>query len=308
MNRNGPIRTHGIILWCLLALITRGQETQPSQKHDASFWRTIVANGMQVPDGLRAYDLIIELEDYFGSPDPVQRDTYAYELTTRWVYRDHLLTPDEMKGLMRRWIPLLRTNIGESGTDSVLRRSFAALNLATLAAADNEMKFLAQNEWRDLFDAALRYSRDEKDVRGFVEKKGWHHSVAHTADLLKFLARSKNLTFVEARTLIAALIAKNQQAAAALTDGEDERMAAVLVSLTRRSDFVAEDFAAHFTAIPRAFEDLWKTVPFDAARFTALQNTKRFLRAAYFALAEEPEGNDEAHALAKAIAGVLKKV
>lgn len=294
-------------LFLCFSLPLGAQESRPSTRHDDAFWRSIVQNGKQVPAGENAFDLICELESYFSSPDPERRDAWAYEIPSHWIYRGKKISHDDMRTLMRRWTPLLLVKIGEKDTDSVLLRSFAALNLSTLAAVDNEIRFLSIADRKDLLDAAITYLEREKDVRGYIEPKGWHHSVAHTADLLKFLARSKDLDADAQMRILNALIEKNFSAAASLAHGEDERMAAAVLSLARRDDFAVDAAKKAIVAIPARFSGLWRSSPFDFALFVALQNVKRFLRALHVALDDEPGDNEEAHAFRAAIGAALKK-
>ena len=51
----------------------------------------------------------------------------------------------------------------------------------------------------------MNYLKDEQDVRGFDARLGWLHSVAHTADLLKFLARSPHLQVQEQAVVLKAI-------------------------------------------------------------------------------------------------------
>jgi len=65
--------------------------------------------------------------------------------------------------------------IGETGTDSVLLRSFSALDLSILAALENRDPALDDAAYRKLLDDALGYLRDERDLRGFEPRVGWIH-------------------------------------------------------------------------------------------------------------------------------------
>ena len=57
----------------------------------------------------------------------------------------------------------------------------------------SETAFLAPAEVRTFFDRMLDYFARERDLRGFDATRGWMHSVAHTSDALKFLARNPKL-------------------------------------------------------------------------------------------------------------------
>ena len=84
----------------------------------------------------------------------------------------------------------------------MLLRSFSALDLSILAALENEAPALDAAGYRRLVDAAFSYLRDERDLRGIEPRVGWIHATAHTADLLKFLARDPRFTPADEQRLL----------------------------------------------------------------------------------------------------------
>jgi len=99
-------------------------------------------------------------------------------------------------------------------------------------------------EYRDLLDRALAYLGAERDVRGYDEEKGWIHSAAHTADLLKFLARNRHLRPADQVRVLDAVSSKLRGAPVVFTHGEDERFARAILSLVARADFTPPEFGA----------------------------------------------------------------
>jgi len=134
--------------------------------------------------------LVRELSGYLGSTDPELRDDLAYSILDAWIVYRNQLSATELNSLESDWEANLRAGIGETGTDSVFRRSFSALCLAALAERDLKSPFLGETGYRRLLDDSLSYLRQEQDLRGFDPAKGWIHSTAHTADLLAALAAS----------------------------------------------------------------------------------------------------------------------
>jgi hypothetical protein len=258
----------------LVAGTLAGAEPRP-----ADFWRKVKANGFAVPTGESPYALIRELNDALGSPDPELRDGFAYEIPAQWIYAQKLLSPEELRGLLEAWTANLRKGLGETGTDTVLRRSFSALNLSVLAAHDLEKPFLEPAEFDGLLSAALAYLRDERDVRGYEPPVGWRHSCAHTADLLKFLARSKHLKPADqGRILDAAFTKLTRVGDPVYVWGEDERMARAVLSLVRRADFDTarvEPWLAGFTGL---YEKAWAGSPPDPALLAAARNGANLLK------------------------------
>ncbi len=195
------------------------QPSAPAAVHDTAFWRAIIQRDYAPPAGVAAGQLSDELSALLGSPDPEQRDGIAYTILTVWIYRQRSLGPD-----------------------AVLRRSFSALMLSVVIARDDADPFLEAREFRRIFEEALEYLRKEQDVRGYDPRRGWMHSAAHTADLLKFLARSTQVTKDDQRAMLDAIAEKMRTAPAVFIYGEDERMARAVLSLVNRADFDQEGF------------------------------------------------------------------
>ncbi|HEX2463774.1 MAG TPA: DUF2785 domain-containing protein, partial [Thermoanaerobaculia bacterium] len=240
--------------------------------------------------GVQPYELLVEMNELLASPDPVLRDEVAYGAAARWVYRKRLLSADEQLRLVELWRGNLAAGIGERGTDSVLRRSFSALNLSLLAALDNEAPFLSRSDFDGLLSAALEYSREERDTRGYDPAKGWMHAAGHTADLLKFLARNPRLAVADQRRLLDAVAEKCSAFGEVFAWGEGERLAQVVRSVIRRPDFDRAAFDAWAGAFPEQHRELWAKAPaIDVARYVAVQNVKDVLRSTHAALAMDAD-------------------
>src|SRR5262245_49493264 len=216
------------------SLATAAESARPRE-----YWIAIRQNDFAVPDGAEPFPLLVEMSSLLASTDPVLRDDVAYSAAARWVYRKRLLSAAEDRQLLELWRGNLTAGIGERGTDSVLRRSFSALSLSLLAALDNEAPFMTQQDFDDTFAAALDYLEDERDTRGYDATKGWMHAAGHTADLLKFLARSPRLGKAGQRRLLDAVSDKCAAFGEVFAWGEDERLAQVVRSVARRPDLDA---------------------------------------------------------------------
>ena len=272
------------MLAILLALAAPQPATPTAPPHDRAFWQHLVDADAKLPEGASAAALLRELQPFLASPDPTLRDGFAYTLSEAWIYRDQKLSPGELREFLAAWKSNLQRGLGEQGTDSVLLRSFSALELSLLAAYDLKTPFLTQQEYDDLLAAALAYLAAERDVRGYDPEKGWMHSVAHTADLLKFLARSPRLQPADQRRILDAIAAK-LEATGPLTHGEDERLARAVLSLVRRSDFDAAAFKAWHATYPPKQKALWSAPKLDPAAYASLLNAKHVLVSLYTLLA-----------------------
>jgi hypothetical protein len=210
--------------------------------HDKAFWQAIVKQDYAPPAIGAIEPLVQELSSYLASPDPELRDELAYSILTSWIYEKHLVPAGTVRGLMTEWAKNLSQDIGSTGTDAVFRRSFSALMLSTIVATDNAKPFLESTDVRSLLNVAIAYLNDERDVRGYDPRKGWMHSAAHTADLLKFLGRSRFVTVSDQPLLLGAIVRKLRDTPEVFTHGEDERFARAILSLVNRQDFDAAGF------------------------------------------------------------------
>ncbi len=254
--------------------------------HGKQFWRAIQASRYVVPRGESAVALLRELSGDLGSPDAELRDDFGYTFPYVWIKQLKVVAPDDLRWFLAAWTANLRAGVGETGTDSVLLRSFSALDLSILADLDVERPFLTSAERASLLDAALAYLRDERDLRGYDLKKGWIHSAAHTADLLGFLAAGRTLRVEDQGRILRAVAAK--LATPVYAWGETERMAHAVLAILERPDFDAAAFDAFLGELDREAKPLWKEKPFDPARFAAVENGDVLLRSLYLQLTVEP--------------------
>jgi hypothetical protein len=223
--------------------------------HDREYWQAIIADEFTPPADVPLSVLLGELSKYLASTDPELRDNIAYSVLTQWLYVKRVVPVDLRREMIAEWTANLRQGIGESGSQSVLRRSFSALMLSVAAALDNEEPYLEREEFDSLLQAALAYLREERDIRGFDPDQGWLHSVAHTADLLKFLGRSRHLAANEQVEVLTAIAEKLSQLDEVLTHGEDERLARAVVSIVARPDVDMHALEAFLRALQQVRSD-----------------------------------------------------
>jgi hypothetical protein len=285
-------------------------ETAEPQKHAREFWRKVKAEDFAVPVGEAPLPLILELTASLGSPDPEVRDGFGYEIPAAWIFDKKLLGPAELRVLLAEWKANLKVGLGETGTDSVLRRSFAALNLSVLAAHDLQAPFLSQEEFDALLADALAYLRDERDVRGYDPPVGWRHSCAHTADLLKFLARSPRLKPGDPRLVLEAVFAKATRVGDPVyVWGEDERLARAVLSLVHRKDFDPASLDPWLAGFADLRKKAWQGSLPDPALLAAHRNGVNLLKSLFVLVSQKtPEPSLGADAARAKLAASLAKL
>ena len=257
-------------------------------QHDRAFWRAIAQDHYAVPANQSAAALSHELGQLLGSPDPELRDDLAYSILASWIYRPNILQTPDLIALEDEWRDNLKSGIGESGTDSVLKRSFSALGLSLIAERDTKTPFLGALRYHQLLADALTYLQSERDLRGYDAKLGWIHANAHTADLLQGLAGSPMLTKEEESGILTAIAARLSTAPQVYTQGEQDRMAAAVLAVIRRSSFEAAAFESCLTRLQEEDKQVWAN-PLTPETLARYQNHTYFLQALAVRLALEPE-------------------
>jgi hypothetical protein len=279
---------------------------QPKSTHDREFWRAIPKNRFAVPNGQAVYPLLRELGGYLGSKDPELRDDLAYTIIAVWIHRQKEISADELNSLADEWRANLSVGIGESGTDTVLKRSFSALCLSTLAERDSKAPFLGERRYRELLTSALAYLRDERDLRGFDPVLGWIHATAHTADLLAALAANALFRLEEQARVLEAIATRLISAHEIFAYGEQDRLALAAATIVRRKDFDASAFDRWVTALDADDQRVWKDTPPKIELLQSFENDSYMLRSLAAALCEGP-ANPGVTRARDAVAKVLQR-
>ena len=272
---------------CALTIVLAGTASAPAR--DAAYWRELAKGGFAVPEGASPGELLVESSAFLASPDPTLRDGVGYAAAAQWVVRQKVVPPDDLRRLLALWTKNLKEGVGETGNDRVLLRSFSALDLSLLAARDLDTPYLEPAERSGLLEAALGYLAAERDLRGYEPAKGWFHATAHTADLLKFLARNPRLPRADAERILSAIGAKLREAGEVFAWGEDERLASAVLAVVRRGDFEPGSLDPWVAGLTAPADGLWDAPTLDVKKFAAVQNGKHVLARLHVLLSVVPE-------------------
>lgn len=273
-------------------------------KHDKAFWKAIAANKYAVPEHESADALARELSTYLASPDPELRDDLAYSIFIRWIYRPNILSTPTLIALTDEWRANLKDGIGESGNNSVLKRSFSALLLSSMAERETKSPFLGSARYHALVEDAVGYLHAERDLRGYDATVGWIHPTGHTADLLQALAGNEQLTAEEQKNILSALGERLSSAPQIYTQGEQDRIAAAVVAITRRKDFDGAQFESWLARVEDEDKKVWAN-PITPETLAKYQNHTYMLQALAVRFALEPDSPRTAD-LEKRVLGILK--
>jgi hypothetical protein len=256
--------------------------------HDRTFWQAIVQQHYAVPNGESASALAHELSALLASPDSELRDDLAYSILAHWIARPNVLQPEQLLPLADEWRENLKSGAGETGTNSVFKRSFSALCLASIAEREAKSPFLGTSRYHQLVADAVAYLQAERDLRGFDTKLGWIHATAHTADLLQALASNPILSKDEQAAMLSAIAARLSSAPQVYTQGEQDRLAQAVVAVIRRSDFDAPSFGTWLERLREEDRTVWDK-PVTPEALARYQNHTYLLQALAVHLDLEPE-------------------
>ena len=238
-----------------------------------------------------------------GDPDPEMRDGIVYE-SLSLLLRGDLLADETKIDLVTSMLETLNVSKDKEG----FAKPFAVLNLSELARADRIKPYLTDLKRAVLVAAAADYLTNIDDYRGYDDKEGWRHGVAHTADLALQLVLNDQIIEPQIRALRQAISTQIAPGKGhAYIHGESERLARPIFYMARRGTFTQEEWEGWFEgfADPSPYDE-WSEVYKSETGLAKLHNTKAFVNAIYInASVSENEG---VKALQSGALNVLKKL
>lgn len=200
----------------------------------SGFWEQVVAGGREVPKDRPLDELTAELTTMLGSTDPVARDKTAYSTLATWVGRG--VYDDLLAGLGDGMAAGLEVGLGAEASDSVFRRSFSVLILDACIDRDNQVRALSSAKLLEWGDRVATWYVRERDLRGYVDGKGWAHAAAHGADAIGSLGRSRHFGLAELTVLLDVLADRLLLPTTTfLVCGEPDRIAMATMDILRRN-------------------------------------------------------------------------
>lgn len=150
------------------------------------FLESLVAGGSVLPEGVDAFAFCVELLPNLGSTDPVLRDDLSANILDTFVSDPGRIIDEQARHILSVCLDddHLFLGIGEKDTDSVFMRSFSALISSSIIYRDSLAHTPGTQSIREGICRLLRYATLERDFRGYVQGKGWAHSIAHLSDAL----------------------------------------------------------------------------------------------------------------------------
>lgn len=231
----------------------------------------------EVADDAQRQAQALAMLDCLAHPDPDVRDKVAFESLQVWMRAQKVdaVTMQAMRAAL-----LIRIRQSDKAG---FGQPFAALALAEVVRADRVKPFLTAAQRTEVADAAAAYLSTVADYRGFDQKDGWRHGVAHGADLMLQLAVHPAIGADEQRSMLRAIagqLALASGRAHFFQYGEGERLMAPVFYLSRRNTIDASEWETWMMALAAGSRDVTQ------ATLARRHNLKSFLQPLYVSLAE----------------------
>jgi hypothetical protein len=269
-----------------------GQSRESLEALKASKWAMDDVAARQV--------LALGLVDCLGDPDPALRDGLAYEGLSAWMRADAL---DE--ATLRTLRDRLYADLKADDPDG-FRHPFSALVLSEVARTDRIKPWMKPKERNAMVDAAAGYLTSVDDYRGFIDKEGWRHGVAHGSDWLLQLALIPSLDGKQLDRILDAVASQVVPAKPhAYVFGEPGRLARPVLAIAKRGMYTPAQWESWLTALTPKLGDE-KLAYNDEAWLARRHDLLAFLTALYL----EADRSDDAalQALEGPIVAALKTV
>jgi hypothetical protein len=256
----------------------------------------------EVADHARRLALALGLLDCLADPDPFLRDKVGYEALAAWMRAQQLDLAT--LGSIRSTLLAALKQPDAAG----FSQPFAALVLAEVARTDRIKPWLSEAERSELLAGGAAYLAAVRDYRGYDDKEGWRHGVAHAADLMLQLSLNPALGKQEQKMILSA-VAAQLAAAGAHTPaqffryGEGGRLMAPVFYLARRSELDAADWDAWLATLAVAPPG---PAGLSQADLAQRHNLKSFLMPLYVSLSESKDEAQRARLLPSVRKALLK--
>lgn len=245
--------------------------------------RNIERNNYILEDNKNYFIYSLEMMDNIGSTNSILRDDLIYATLLHWI-SNGIFDFKELKYLLD--ISLdddhLFYKLGEINEDSIFKRSFSVLVVALILHEHRKSPFLTNENLYDTKIQLIKYMIKESDLRGYIEIKGWAHSVAHCADALDELSKCSIFNKNDLIEILHSIKVKVYISNYVYIDEESERMVSVVESIFKSKKLDSSeilDWIQTFTIHCRDITYIEK--------FHMKVNIKSFLRSLYFRIFEE---------------------
>jgi hypothetical protein len=235
-----------LVLAGILLAPAAGAQTCPPAGMSRDQLLELKTHEFAVPDDASRQKLALDLVDCLGSTDQELRDGITYSAMSTWM-RGKQLTPATVGKIMER---LLAQLAPDQPDPAGVRRPFAALTLAEVVRVDRIDRFMTDPQLQHLIDVTTRYLQSIRDYRGFDEREGWRHGVAHTSDVMLQLAVNPRTSKVQLDQMLAAIATQVAPPGEhSYIYGEGDRLAQAVFYIAKRKLHTADEWQKWFAQV-----------------------------------------------------------
>lgn len=215
----------------------------PPAGYDRARLDALKASEWAIADDDARNAFALALTACLASPDPAMRDGIAFE-ALQYMMRHRQLSDATMLALGDDLEARLVAPEGEG-----FGRPFAALVLAEVARADRVQPYMTPARRAQLLSASIAYVSNIRDYRGFDEREGYRHGVAHAADLMLQLTLNPAFGKPELTRIRDAIATQIAPATHFYTYGESERLATPILYMSQRAEFNEAEWTEWLTQV-----------------------------------------------------------
>lgn len=252
----------------------------PPAGHTLESLQVLKTAEWKVADNAARQTLALAMQDCLASPNPALRDELGFEALSNWM-RSAQLDVATLQTIRSTQLQVLAGAADKGG----FAQPFAALTLAEVARVDRKQPFLSKEQRQELVNAASRFLSAVRDYRGFDEKEGWRHAVAHSSDWMLQLALNPALEKAQMDAMLGAIATQVAPGGHFYQYGEGERLMAPVFYLARRSEISSAEWDAWFVRLMAPL----KKGPATQASLALRHDLNGFLLPLYFSLQESSD-------------------
>jgi len=246
--------------------------------------KSIKENDYKVSEGVNPYELSLKMMDNIGDVDSELRDDLILSNLFTWIDGNQL-SEKQVNELL--WIALDENHILKglgNIDDSVFGRTFSSEIVAACIYRHRMDKFLSKSDIEKAFDILLKFYNEDKDIRGYVEVKGWAHGAAHGADALDEFAKCEEIGYERLNNILDAFYKKLNINYYGYIHFEDERIITAVKSILEREIIPTDEIEEWI----KSFNKIEKVGKYPEDLVIAF-NVNMFLKSLYFRLIDIPK-------------------
>ncbi|HDR3888532.1 TPA: DUF2785 domain-containing protein [Bacillus cereus] len=171
---------------------------------------------------------------HIGVTDSYLRDKLIYSTFYHLIKKDYI-SHTHLQKLLSESISenylFYKIHTDDDDDDAVFTRAFTTLLIALIIDADTNHNFLSQTDISNVKDKLILYMNKEHDLRGYVQERGWAHSVAHASDTFEALVNNPKLETLHHEEILQTLLNKVCVHSIYYKYEEDERIVYPIVAM-----------------------------------------------------------------------------